>query len=41
MIYSILNKLYKSRYITESEKRKIIKIKTEFKAKEEELKIKK
>ena len=40
MLYSILDELYKSQYITESEKNKIIKIKTEIKDKEEKLKLK-
>jgi glycosyltransferase involved in cell wall biosynthesis len=38
MLYSILDKLYKSQYITEVEKRKIVKIKTEVKDKVEKLK---
>jgi len=41
MLYSILDELYKSQYITEVEKKKIIKIKTEVKDKEEKLKQKK
>lgn len=40
MLYSILDELYKSKYITESEKNKIIKIKTEVKDKEAKLKLK-
>ena len=38
MLYSILDELYKSQYITEVEKKKIIKIKNEVKDKEEKLK---
>jgi glycosyltransferase involved in cell wall biosynthesis len=38
MLYSILNELYNSQYISEIEKKKIIKIKTEVKDKEEKLK---
>ena len=41
MLYNILDELYKSQYITESEKKKIIKIKKEVKDKEEKLKQKK
>jgi glycosyltransferase involved in cell wall biosynthesis len=39
MLYSILDELYKSQYITENEKSKIIKIKTEVKDKEAKLKL--
>ena len=41
MLYSILDELYKNKYITEVEKKKIIKIKNEVKDKEEKLKQKK
>jgi uncharacterized protein YqgQ len=37
MLYNVLDKLYKSKYISETEKRKIIKIKTEAKNKEKKL----
>ena len=40
-LYRVLDELYKSKYITEGEKKKIIKIKTEIKDKEIKLKLKK
>ena len=40
MLYSILDELHKSQYITENEKKKIIQIKTAVKEKEEKLKLK-